>query len=267
MEAYSADVERKMKRFFDWLSEKDRRRYAGPGRPPHPRVRPPSRRLSWDMGASSTSPAFCNVIPRRFARVCRTWNSAPAPPPAEGRRQSPHPKPSALPPYRPANAPPRHSTPSQPCRNHAPARPPAATVGSPLPRRASPAACSEYSSRFSRRASARPSPACCSAFAARKLASSAVSSARISSAGGRFFFAGGISPSRTRSCTFTHAENELGSARSKFNAVRSSPPFFVSASWQASPPCGAGSRRNREEGAGDSWAGSGLPPARWSCPT
>ena len=28
MEAYSADVERKMKRFFDWLSEKDRRRYA-----------------------------------------------------------------------------------------------------------------------------------------------------------------------------------------------------------------------------------------------
>jgi hypothetical protein len=28
MEAYSNDVERKMKRFFDWLSEKDRRRYA-----------------------------------------------------------------------------------------------------------------------------------------------------------------------------------------------------------------------------------------------
>jgi hypothetical protein len=28
MEAYSADVERKMKRFFGWLSEKDRRRYA-----------------------------------------------------------------------------------------------------------------------------------------------------------------------------------------------------------------------------------------------
>ena len=28
MEAYSVDVERKMKRFFDWLSEKDRRRYA-----------------------------------------------------------------------------------------------------------------------------------------------------------------------------------------------------------------------------------------------
>jgi len=28
MEAYSIDVERKMKRFFDWLSEKDRRRYA-----------------------------------------------------------------------------------------------------------------------------------------------------------------------------------------------------------------------------------------------
>lgn len=28
MEAYASDVERKMKRFFDWLSEKDRRRYA-----------------------------------------------------------------------------------------------------------------------------------------------------------------------------------------------------------------------------------------------
>ena len=28
MEAYAADVERKMRRFFDWLSEKDRRRYA-----------------------------------------------------------------------------------------------------------------------------------------------------------------------------------------------------------------------------------------------
>jgi hypothetical protein len=28
MEGYSADVERKMKRFFGWLSEKDRRRYA-----------------------------------------------------------------------------------------------------------------------------------------------------------------------------------------------------------------------------------------------
>lgn len=28
MEAYAHDVERKMKRFFDWLSEKDRRRYS-----------------------------------------------------------------------------------------------------------------------------------------------------------------------------------------------------------------------------------------------
>jgi hypothetical protein len=28
MEAYSADVEAKMQRFFGWLSEKDRRRYA-----------------------------------------------------------------------------------------------------------------------------------------------------------------------------------------------------------------------------------------------
>ena len=28
MEAYSADVEAKMKRLSDWLSEKDRRRYA-----------------------------------------------------------------------------------------------------------------------------------------------------------------------------------------------------------------------------------------------
>lgn len=28
MEAYAADVERKMRRFFDWLSEKDRRRYG-----------------------------------------------------------------------------------------------------------------------------------------------------------------------------------------------------------------------------------------------
>ncbi len=28
MEVYSADIEGKMKRFFGWLSEKDRRRYA-----------------------------------------------------------------------------------------------------------------------------------------------------------------------------------------------------------------------------------------------
>jgi hypothetical protein len=28
MEAYPVHLERKMKRFFDWLSEKDRRRYA-----------------------------------------------------------------------------------------------------------------------------------------------------------------------------------------------------------------------------------------------
>lgn len=28
MDAYAIGVERKMKRFFDWLSEKDRRRYA-----------------------------------------------------------------------------------------------------------------------------------------------------------------------------------------------------------------------------------------------
>ena len=28
MDAYAGGVERKMKRFFDWLSEKDRRRYA-----------------------------------------------------------------------------------------------------------------------------------------------------------------------------------------------------------------------------------------------
>ena len=28
MDSYASGVERKMKRFFDWLSEKDRRRYA-----------------------------------------------------------------------------------------------------------------------------------------------------------------------------------------------------------------------------------------------
>ncbi len=28
METYALEIERKMKRFFDWLSEKDRRRYA-----------------------------------------------------------------------------------------------------------------------------------------------------------------------------------------------------------------------------------------------
>ena len=28
MEAYALEIQRKMKRFFDWLSEKDRRRYA-----------------------------------------------------------------------------------------------------------------------------------------------------------------------------------------------------------------------------------------------
>ena len=29
MEEYAAEIEGKMKRFFSWLSEKDRRRYAG----------------------------------------------------------------------------------------------------------------------------------------------------------------------------------------------------------------------------------------------
>src|SRR5947209_7783879 len=55
----------------------------------------------------------------------------------------------------------------------------------------------------------------------------------LSSAGaGRvFFFGGGISPAVTRSSTLTQRANNARLFKSNGNAVRSSPPFFVSASW------------------------------------
>ena len=56
--------------------------------------------------------------------------------------------------------------------------------------------------------------------------------ARSASVGCSFFF-GGISPSRTRSWTFTHIAKAFASPRSNFSTVRSSFPFFASASWQS----------------------------------
>jgi len=57
MDAYVSGVKRKMKRFFDWLS--------GKIVADTPQSRPPN----WGMAASSTSPAFCSAIRRRFGRV------------------------------------------------------------------------------------------------------------------------------------------------------------------------------------------------------
>jgi len=56
MEAYTLDVEQKMKRFFDWLSEKDRRRYAAVE----------SAKLG--MAAWNMRPASYDVIRRLFGR-------------------------------------------------------------------------------------------------------------------------------------------------------------------------------------------------------
>ncbi len=56
MDAYVGGVERKMKRFFDWLSEKDRRRYAA------------VEATKLGMAVSSTSPASCSAIRRQFAK-------------------------------------------------------------------------------------------------------------------------------------------------------------------------------------------------------
>src|SRR5262249_6588777 len=54
-----------------------------------------------------------------------------------------------------------------------------------------------------------------------------------SSASGRGFFFGGISPLLTRSCTKTHAVKFVASEGSNLSADKSSPPFFVSVSWHS----------------------------------
>jgi len=56
---------------------------------------------------------------------------------------------------------------------------------------------------------------------------------RCASAGGRGFFAGGISPRSIRSYTSVHRARSACVAKDGDNASRFSPPFFVSASWQS----------------------------------
>ena len=70
----------------------------------------------------------------------------------------------------------------------------------------------------------------------------------------RGFFFGGISPLLTRSCTRTHLAKLAGCATSYFNAVKSSPPFFVSVSWH-SRQCES---KNFRQGDGKSPAISGA---------
>ena len=52
-------------------------------------------------------------------------------------------------------------------------------------------------------------------------------------ASGRAFFLGGISPLLTRSYISTHLEKFVEFAGSNLSAVKSKPPFFVSASWHS----------------------------------
>src|SRR5437867_5715476 len=62
---------------------------------------------------------------------------------------------------------------------------------------------------------------------------------------GRAFFFGGISPLRTRSCTRTQVEKFVEFAGSNLSAVKSSPPFLVSASWHSTQYCSTNCRLAR----------------------
>ena len=61
MEGYSADIEGKMQRFFGWLSEKDRRRYAA------------VEAAKWGMAGSSTSRGSWRAIRRPFVKASAIW--------------------------------------------------------------------------------------------------------------------------------------------------------------------------------------------------
>jgi hypothetical protein len=93
------------------------------------------------------------------------------------------------------------------------------------------------SARVIRRIRTRPSRATRAASIAVSFASSSPRKARVSSADGRAFFFGGISPLAMRSCTFTHVAKFVRSSSFSVSAVKSSPPFFVSASWQSVQCC------------------------------
>src|SRR5436309_1743269 len=75
---------------------------------------------------------------------------------------------------------------------------------------------------------------------------------------GRAFFFGGISPLLTRSCTSTHLEKFVELAGSNFRAVKSSPPFCVSASWHSTQYCSTNCRLAR----GKSPANTGAATAK-----
>ena len=62
MDGYSAEIEQKMQRFFGWLSEKDRRRYAAveSGR-------------SWGMAGSSISRGSWGAIRKPFVKASAIW--------------------------------------------------------------------------------------------------------------------------------------------------------------------------------------------------
>ena len=87
-----------------------------------------------------------------------------------------------------------------------------------------------YSTRFSRRYTTRPSPACRASEACCNCARNAAITGCNSADAGRAFFFGGISPCVVLSKTFTHAANAALSAKSVDNASSCKPPFFASAS-------------------------------------
>ena len=90
-----------------------------------------------------------------------------------------------------------------------------------------------YSARFRRRMATRPYWRWRCVSAAESPVARALSTVSRSAADGWSAFFGGISPARTRSCTFTQRAKVSASAKSVFNAVRSRLPFFVSESWQS----------------------------------
>ena len=75
MDVYSADVERKMQRFFGWLSEKDRRRYAA------------VEAAKLGMVGSSTSHGSWRAIRKLFVKVSTSWRMKKMPRPGASEKK------------------------------------------------------------------------------------------------------------------------------------------------------------------------------------